>query len=218
MGEGKDFEVKEKYEDFELVYKGPRRNYSIKAFYKGTLIYEENNAGSNNTIYSTIKDLSADEKWAYIEDVAKVFSKISHNVIFKNLDIEEKYLCAEIICSLITFIVNFLKEDYKKSRNHYADIPQKGAEVSGNMSLLKELERAGQIKQQNGKYRLLTKLRNFIEWCINENYISEKKGGVDHVTPKFIKEHIQTNCTLETIKRYFRDQKEPAEASKNKKN
>ena len=68
--------------------------------------------------------------------------------------------------------------------------------------LLDELVNKGQLKYENGKYIFLTSPIDFIKWCYNNEYLSDKKG-TDVLTAQFIYDNIQTNCALATIKKYI---------------
>jgi hypothetical protein len=92
-----------------------------------------------------------------------------------------------------------LNEDLQKSRS----FPE-----SDKIRLLKELQEAGQLNFVDGKYYINGNIKAFIRWCMNERYISEKKGDPDDVTPEFIFHNIEVDCTLETIKKYFREEKD----------
>jgi len=105
------------------------------------------------------------------------------------------------------------KELYKKYKAEIENITeiQQQTKQDGYL-ILRDLEDEGQLKYENGKYIPYKSIPDFISWCKDNGYIDdgEKKNKYkDDLTPEFFFEKIKHDCTLETIKRYFRDAKMP---------
>jgi hypothetical protein len=79
------------------------------------------------------------------------------------------------------------------------------------ISILDELVEVGQLYFEEGKYISYKSMPQFIEWCSTNGYIDagdKKDKYQDILTPNLIYHKIKNNCSLETLKRYFRSIKE----------
>ncbi len=87
------------------------------------------------------------------------------------------------------------------------------------LPILKELVDAGQLKYENGNYLPYKTMPEFIAWCSENNYMDngdKVNKYKDDLPPSFVFENIKHTCTIETIKRYFRDVKNPRIGKKSK--
>jgi hypothetical protein len=75
-------------------------------------------------------------------------------------------------------------------------------------TIIKNLIDAGQLKQEpdsvSGKYIALKSPYDFLCWCFENGY-------ADDINAVFVTEHIKTNCSLETLKKYERDARDITE-------
>jgi len=108
-----------------------------------------------------------------------------------------------------------LYDKYKSEIENSIEIQQQ-TKQDGYL-ILRDLVDEGQLKYENGEYIPYKSIPEFISWCKDNNYIDdgEKKNKYkDDLTPEFFFEKIKHDCTLETIKRYFRNAKMPRTVKK----
>jgi hypothetical protein len=194
MGEEmKGFSINEEAHNVKVSYNLTSTNCTLDVFYKDKLLYHKDIGKEENKVQESLSGFSTDQKVKFFKDLA------TDTAAFINEKIDLNQYCAtELILKSLWSIPTISNYDLSDQA-----IPPQQA------GLLKELIEAGRIKFDRGKYKLLNSVPNFIKWGIEQNYIDEKKGEADTITPDFMYEYLDTECALETLKRYFRDAKDP---------
>jgi hypothetical protein len=82
--------------------------------------------------------------------------------------------------------------------------PTVQAQDNKDPQILLDLRDAGQVYKENGEWKTYSTTEKFITWCLQNGY-------KDDITPEFVFHEIKTACTLETIKHYFRDNREKSQ-------
>ncbi|GHV79460.1 hypothetical protein AGMMS49944_12510 [Spirochaetia bacterium] len=102
------------------------------------------------------------------------------------------------------FVASENPEYWKMRRNK---IGNDKASLDKHPEIIRELINAGQIKYENGEYKIIKNMKDFIAWCSENGYIddgSTKEKYKDILTPEYIFYTFKHNCkSIESIKRYF---------------
>ncbi|GHV75088.1 hypothetical protein AGMMS49940_23900 [Spirochaetia bacterium] len=160
----------------------------------------------NGLLYQTLDEGIWDRKF---DDIAGLNPIID---LHPEIDIKERQKKYEEVIKEWDYL-NWLCEPELKAiskyeESQYEESQEEKDQLFQSESLLEQLKNAGQLKKVGGKYHLVNNLKEFIKWCVDKGgFIDSERGEADDVTPEFIKTYIETDRSLETIKKYFREVK-----------
>jgi hypothetical protein len=213
-------EIKEEANNLKLNFQSRPNVLLFELIYDGKLLYKETPERIEDCISDFPASLSQRERLEYITNlnyaVMLLYKKIieGYNIPADTQSAAKKIEHAladpsfhyrRFLLSLLNKVSGILTELFNKNRIH-------NISSAPGISLLLRLIDAGQIKLEDGKHRLYKKNASaFIRWCYDQGFIDEEKGknNIDYITPEFIHKNIETGCTLETLRRYFREVQEP---------
>ena len=185
--------IDEELEGLRVKFLKTETNVSFEVYYFKDLIFQQVFSDKINKIPEIIKDFSIEKKTEYIMDISnKGFRLMIKLDFFK--------------AGAIIQIGNILSE--LATMSNY-DLLNKNISQKP-LWFFEKLEVEGKIKRiNNGKYKVIGTMINFIKFCFDAGYIEEEKGSLDVLTPEILIEYIETKRSPDTIKKYIRDLKDP---------
>jgi len=185
--------INEELDGLKVSFLMTGNNISLDIYYQNNLIFQQVFSDKNNKIPEIIKDFPTEKKTEYLMTLLEKSTKLMY-----------KLDCFR--AGAIVHICNIFNE--LTTTNNY-DLLNKNISPKP-LWFFEKLEVEGKIKRiNNGKYKVIGTMINFIKFCFDAGYIEEEKGSLDVLTPEILIEYIETKRSPDTIKKYIRDLKDP---------
>jgi len=202
-----DWEVKIENDGIMLLIKYINGDFLSELYYEGKKVCTGKNREAKNFALEEFQLLTPDDKCDYLQNFTRK-TTVFQQYINDNKDkiSSESQGNAYVIYQFALYLFSVLGLSFT---SYLPQIFQNCIDLQekSHPKILQELMEELQIYYQNGKYKLNKTLQDFIYWCVDENYIDDAKKGVDLLSAKIIFDYIDTDCDIETIKRYIRKAK-----------
>ena len=203
-----NWEVKIENDGFEFRVKCINNDFFSELYIEGNKVYISNKEEISNYFINMIHSLTPDDKLKYWQNFLLKTNNFQHH-INDNMDEignQSQGNASNIYMLALEAFVTLLTLIDDKIKSSIVPIAPK-VNNSDPPKLLQELIDEGQINEKDGKYYFYKTPKAFIDWCVDNNYFDEEIKGIDTLSAKFIHKNIETNVSIETIKKYIRNAK-----------
>ena len=179
---------------------------SVIVKYKGDEFYSENGSEINNHIPEIMASMPLDDRFEFHKTFCENHFKFIQYCDNRQEELKRQFQSNSLpivrrISDILIMLNNTISDSYKEcfidSEKQEIDPPK----------LLRELYDKGGIDFDNGKYKLFSSVPRFIEWCVDNEYISEWKKTSDKLSAEFIHKHLCNTLAFDTVRSAISDAK-----------